>query len=207
MVDTGNNNNEASGGIWQNSLNNPRFPAKCGIDVAILHDLSNSVEAPDLTAMKAASTSFVNALVGTPSQVGTFTFATSAPASGAGNATLGAHVGLHCGRGHDGQRPDQRHDPPRRRGGGTNWDRGINQVAQSASTFDVLVVITDGNPTFYGDPVQGPGSRTRFRELENGIFSANAVKAEGTEVLAVGVGAGVTSPASVSTCARSLVPH
>ena len=80
--------------------------------------------------------------------------------------------------------------------GGTNWDRGINQVAQSASAFDVLVVITDGNPTFYGDPVQGPGSRTRFREVENGIFSANAVKAEGTKVLAVGVGAGVTSPAS-----------
>ena len=60
---------------------NPKFPAKCGIDVAILHDLSNSVEAPDLTAMKAASTSFVDALVGTPSQVGTFTFASLAPAS------------------------------------------------------------------------------------------------------------------------------
>ena len=77
--------------------------------------------------------------------------------------------------------------------GGTNWDRGIYQVAQSTSTFDVAVVITDGNPTFYGAG-EGPGNRTRFREVENGIFSANAVKAEDTKVIAFGVGDGIASP-------------
>lgn len=82
MVATGPTNSEASGGIWQNSRNNPTFPAKCGIDVAILHDLSNSVTATDLTNMKAASDGFVDALTGTPSQVSTFTFGTSAPAAG-----------------------------------------------------------------------------------------------------------------------------
>ena len=66
-------------------------------------------------------------------------------------------------------------------------------MAQSTSTFDVAVVITDGNPTFYGAG-EGPGSRTRFREVENGIFSANAIKAEDTKVIAFGVGAGVANP-------------
>ena len=33
---------------------------------------------------------------------------------------------------------------------------------------------------------EGPGSRTRFREVENGIFSANAVKAEDTKLIAFG---------------------
>ena len=38
--------------------------------------------------------------------------------------------------------------------------------------------------------------QTRFRETENGIFSANAVKAEGSRIIAMGVGAGVSSAAS-----------
>ena len=77
-------------------------------------------------------------------------------------------------------------------GGTTNWDRGLFQVQQSASQFDIAVVITDGNPTVYGN-AEGPGNYTRFREVENGIFSANAVKAEGTRMLAFGVGAGIAA--------------
>ena len=77
-------------------------------------------------------------------------------------------------------------------GGTTNWDRGIFQVQQSASQFDIAVMITDGNPTVYGN-AEGPGNYTRFREVENGIFSANAVKAEGTRMLAFGVGAGIAA--------------
>ena len=76
-------------------------------------------------------------------------------------------------------------------GGTTNWDRGIFQVQQSTSQFDIAVVITDGNPTVYGN-AEGPGNYTRFREVENGIFSANAVKAESTRMLAFGVGAGIS---------------
>ena len=77
-------------------------------------------------------------------------------------------------------------------GGTTNWDRGLFQVQQSASQFDIAVIITDGNPTVYGN-AEGPGNYTRFREVENGIFSANAVKAEGTRMLAFGVGAGISA--------------
>ena len=54
------------------------------------------------------------------------------------------------------------------------------------------MIITDGNPTVYGN-AEGPGNYTRFREVENGIFSANAIKAEGTRMLAIGVGAGISA--------------
>ena len=57
-------------------------------------------------------------------------------------------------------------------------------MQQSTAQFDIAVVITDGNPTVYGN-AEGPGNYTRFREVENGIFSANAVKAEDTRMLAV----------------------
>jgi fimbrial isopeptide formation D2 family protein len=194
MIGTGNNNNEASSGIWQSSLNNPTFPAKCGINVALVLDLSGSVGG-DLPNLKTAANTFVTSLVGTPSAVGVFTFATSAPAAGAPNTTLPLTPvstaasattvtskinGLVLGTGQE---------------AGTNWDRGIFQVAQSPTVFDVAVVITDGNPTFYAAG-EGPGSRTRFREVENGIFSANAVKAENTKLIAFGVGSGIGSAGS-----------
>ena len=76
-------------------------------------------------------------------------------------------------------------------GGGTNWDRGLATAAAAAAIYDIAVVITDGNPTRYSSPPQGPGSFNRLREVENGIFSANALKAQGTRLIAFGVGAGV----------------
>src|SRR6185436_15079033 len=80
-------------------------------------------------------------------------------------------------------------------GGATNWDSGLFQIAASPTTFDVVLMLTDGNPTVYGPNAEGPTANTRFREVTNGVFSANALKALGTRVVAVGVGAGVTGAA------------
>ncbi len=129
--------------------------------------------------------------MGTPSQLALFTFASTAPANSTNNQNrpvtpVSTQTGADTVNGWiDGLTA----------GGGTNWDRGIFQVAQSGSGFDIAVVITDGNPTFYGNQ-EGPGSYTRFREVENGIFSANAVKIKATRMIAVGVGDGVSGPAA-----------
>ncbi|MCB0921292.1 MAG: VWA domain-containing protein [Actinobacteria bacterium] len=197
MIGTGDDNRQASGGIWQTSLNNPAFPPKCGIKVALVLDVSGSVGS-SLNNLKTAAKTFVNSLVGTPSQVGLFTFATNAPANNTNNQNrpltpvstqAGADtVNTWIGTGNNGS-PGA---TGLTSGGATNWDRGMYQVAQSASAYDVAVVITDGNPTVYGSPDQGPGNFTRFREVENGIFSANAIKAENTRVIAFGVGDGVS---------------
>lgn len=193
MISTNNNSFQASSGIWQNSLNNPPLTQKCGIDVGLVLDLSNSVTAPDLLQLKEAASGFVDALTGTPSKVGTFTFATNGPAA-SGHTLLPVSVSSAAGATAVKDQIDN-YTLPGGNAGGTNWDRGFYQVAQADTKFDVVVIITDGNPTFYGNG-EGPGSKTRFREVENGIFSTNAIKARGTRVIAFGVGQGVANPAA-----------
>ena len=186
MQSSGNTNRQASGGIWQSSRTNPVLPAQCGLDVALVLDVSGSVGA-DLPNLKAAAKTFTNSLIGTPSQLALFTFSSNAPANTTNNknrpltpvSTLGGANQVNTWI--DGLTS----------GGGTNWDRGFFQVAQETAHFDVAVVITDGNPTYYGNQ-EGPGNFTRFHEVEDGIFSANSIKAENTRVIAVGVGSGVS---------------
>ena len=211
MNATGNETRDASGGIWQTSRNNPVFPASCGLNVALVLDVSGSVDA-DLNNLKTAAKTFTNSLVGTPSQVALFTFSTNAPANNTNNQNrplipvstqAGAdQVNAWIGTGNN-------NSPGRTgltSGGSTNWDRGFAQVAESAAKFDVAVVITDGNPTVYANPAQGPGNFTRFREMENGVFSANAIKKEGTRVIAFGVGSGVSgNPANLQAISGTTV--
>ncbi|WP_394551101.1 hypothetical protein ACDF64_10640 [Agromyces sp. MMS24-JH15] len=188
MVSTGNTNRQASGGVWQTSRDNPTLPPQCGLDVALIMDMSGSVQT-SIDQARAAGVTLVDSLVGTPSRVGLFTFGATAPAPGANNqnrpispvSTAGDAAvvngwinGLTAA-------------------GSTNWDRGLYQVAVSSAEYDVAIILTDGNPTVYGTET-APGNFTRIREVENAIFSANAVKAEGTRVVALGVGTGVSAP-------------
>ncbi|MFF2453200.1 VWA domain-containing protein [Isoptericola sp. NPDC058082] len=180
----------ASGGVWQSSRSNPPAPEQCGIDVALVTDVSGSV-AGQITSLKAAATQFVGALTGTPSTMGLYTFANTAPANTSNNANvprtpvssatnaaaLTASINGYTA------------------GGATNWDEGLYQVVPEAAQYDMVIVLTDGNPTLWGNG-QGNGSNTRFRETERGIFSANALKAAGTRVVAFGVGDGLTAEGS-----------
>lgn len=187
MIATGNGNASASGGVWQQSRTNPTLPQTCGLDVALVMDISGSV-GDSITQLKGAGDTLIDSLVGTDSRVALFSFSNTSPGSGATqNYPSLASVSTAT-----------QADAIKTRyatwtsGGGTNWDRALAVTAQSPAAYDVVVVITDGNPTYYNNPVQGPGDFTRVREVENGIFSANAVKAEGTRVIALGVGSGVT---------------
>ena len=183
MYATGNSTNNASGGIWQQSRSNPVFTDKCGIRVAMIVDLSGSVS-PYITQLRTAAKGFVDALTGTPSSMALFTFGSGAPASG------GANLGVTGIATPAGATTVKNRIDTYTASGGTNWDRGIYQAAASAAQFDVAIVLTDGNPTLYAGG-EGPGDRTRFREVENGIFSANALKAKNTKIIAFGVGDGV----------------
>ena len=73
---------DASGGVWQESRTNPTLDSACGLDVALLLDLSGSVT-DSLPQLKQAADTFVDALVGTPSEVALFSFSTGSPANGA----------------------------------------------------------------------------------------------------------------------------
>ena len=132
--------------------------------------------------MKSAANGFVDALTGTPSRIAVYRFATGAStvlgptpvAETSGADVVKAAINSLSAT------------------GGTNWDAGLFQIAAAPTTFDSVLMLTDGNPTYYGPNASGPGNFTRFREVEAGIFSANAVKSFGTKVVAVGVGQGVS---------------
>lgn len=192
MIGSGNSNRVASGGTWQQSRTNPEPVQQCGLDVALVLDLSGSVTQSQLVSLKAAADTFADSLVGTPSQMALFSFSTVSPAVGAtqnypGLTSVSTQAGADAFKARYASWTAS---------GGTNWDRGLAAPAQALPTYDIAVVITDGDPTFYSQPAEGPGNFNRLREVENGIFSANALKAEGTRVLAVGVGAGVSDPAT-----------
>ncbi|WP_088979404.1 VWA domain-containing protein [Micromonospora coxensis] len=186
VASSGNTNRTARGPIWADALDNPPLPGDCGLNIALLIDVSGSIS-PFLTDVKNAANGFVDALTGTPSQIAVYSFSSNAAtvlnptpvsdASGAGTVKSAIN-GLTAG-------------------GTTNWDAGLFQIAAAPTPYDAVIMLTDGNPTVYGPPpAQGPGNFTRFVEVENGVFSANTVKALGTRIIAVGVGAGISGSAN-----------
>ncbi|HOQ53005.1 MAG TPA: hypothetical protein PLF56_05265, partial [Micropruina sp.] len=190
MLRSGNTTRDASGGIWQVSKVNPTLPRSCGLDVALVLDLSGSVT--DVPALRGAADTLVNALQGTPSRMSLFSFSRVSPAI---NATQNYPALTSVSTAAQAADFKSRY-AGWTAGGGTNWDRGLAVVANAADTPDLTVIITDGSPTFYNDPQEGPGTFTRFRETENGIFSANALRSQGTRVIALGVGSGVSDTAT-----------
>ncbi|MFF2453118.1 hypothetical protein [Isoptericola sp. NPDC058082] len=176
-----------SEGIWQQSRTNPPLATQCGADIAFVLDLSSSL-GDQVTNLKAATDSVADALVGTPSRLAVFSFDRFSPSSGS-----------------DGNRPDlvsvatqQGADAFKAQyadwttGSGTNWDQGLRVVADAAPAYEIVVMITDGNPTRFGATGSGgTGGTTHLRDVENGIYSANAVKAEGSRLLVLGVGSGI----------------
>ncbi|WP_435134731.1 vWA domain-containing protein [Actinacidiphila sp. bgisy144] len=174
-----------SGGIWQSSRDNPPLPQSCGLDVAVVLDLSASVGS-QLPALKAATDAFTDALTGTPSRLALFSFDQASPAT----SVDANHPELRSVSTPAGAAAFKSLYADWTLGKGTNWDRALHAVAQAPEHYDATVVLTDGNPTRFGS-LHGDGANTHFIDVENGIFSANSVKAQDTRVIALGVGSGV----------------
>lgn len=162
---------------------NPPLPERCDARVTLLYDLSGSIAPHEAAAMRAASLAFVDALAGTLASIAIASFATSAPAAGNTNLpptplrTPGGVAAVHAAVAAL-RAAAEPHDA-------TNWDAAFRSVD---ATSDAVVMFTDGNPTTHGlGPGDGPVV-TGFEEIEAGVRSANARKAAGTRVIAVGVG-------------------
>ncbi|MFJ6541672.1 hypothetical protein ACIQMP_13595 [Streptomyces sp. NPDC091385] len=175
----------ASTGIWQQSRVNPPPPRGCGLDVALVLDLSASVGSA-LPQLKEAADEFTDALAGTPSRLSLFSFDRESPSTGTEN-----HPEPHSVSTEEGADSFKRLYADWGLGSGTNWDQALYATAKAAPRYDLAVVLTDGNPTRFSKPIEGDGSRTHFADVEGGVFAANALKAKGTRVISVGVGRGV----------------
>jgi von Willebrand factor type A domain len=183
----------ARSGTWAESLGDPALPAACGLRIALLIDLSSSITSKLLPTYKAAARAFVESLKGTPSSIALYTFGTTSPApstSGSNNANLTPPVSTATQAGVDTlvSKINGLTVPP---SSGTNWDTGLWRIVQDnpAYHYQSAFVLTDGDPTFYGPTGNGGrGNMTRFAEIENAVFSANALKNQGTKVISVGIG-------------------
>ena len=188
----------ASAGMVGLSRANQPLPSQCGLNVALVADLSSSMTATSVQSLKSAMDAFVNALQGTPSQVALFTFGTDSPANGyPANTGLQSVATTADANKVKAQYQAWNNSTPTNY---TNWDRGlaavagINATPGTAGHIDLVVMITDGNPTVYGPSpaITGGTGYTRFRELQAAQASANLLKSQGSRVVAVGVGSGAS---------------
>lgn len=171
---------------------NPPMPAQCELDLVMSLDLSNSVDDAQLQQMRDGVAELAESLSEYPVRLSLHNFASNAPATSAGsNAPLpitaldNAGVQAVTSWVNGIQRPSSQQ-------GGTNWDRAFAAVGSSSDTYDALLFVTDGNPTQYGSPAQGPGNSTNTATINAAVTSANAVKAQGTRVVGVGLTDNIT---------------
>lgn len=175
-------------GVWNQSRANPVFPASCTLDIALIADTSGSLGATGMAEMKTLMSSFVDSFRGTPTRMGLFSFSNVSPGSAATNnpallpvttaTQSAAFKAQYAGWAS---------------GGGTNWDAGFATAASADPHYDVAILLTDGNPTVMrNNPGVGSSAYNSLQDIDAGIFSANQLKAEGTRVIAVGVGPGLT---------------
>jgi hypothetical protein len=177
-------------GISMISRNNPPLPMKCGLNVAILVDVSSSIDdAGGMPAIRSALNTMIDSLVGTPSAVSLYSYGLLSPGTNA--------------------QPDVPSLQPVRtqaqatvlknryaswaRSGTTNWDSAFMRAARSGNNYDLVVNLTDGMPTVHGTSPGGNDSDGwgNLIALESAVFSSNLVKATGAHVMTIAVGNGV----------------
>lgn len=178
-----------SGNSFAVSKDNNRFDPTCepGVRIAIVLDLSLSMNGGGLAGAKAAAKKFIGSLVDTGAEAALFTFSTNAPADD-DNDDGRNWPAMVVTSGNLDTFEDRIDDYDTH--GYTNWDRGLWQVADESGAYDLAVVLTDGNPTVYGNA--GTSTWTNLQKMQEAVYSANAIKGEDTQVFAFGVGDGVS---------------
>ncbi len=168
-----------------NRRDNNSFPDVCGLKVALVFDRSGSIDDDtEYVQMKAAGKLFVDALTGTPSQIGIYSFSESATQNLAFTSVASAGPGT----GQDAQDVKNAIDALPPTSGGTNWDAAFRAVQGDGA--DVIILLTDGNPTVNSVPATGTATTVDVVDIENGVASANLAKLASAQpkVIAVGIG-------------------
>ena len=159
----------------------PLPAAQCGIKIAMILDVSGSIgRAPSsATIYKDAANSFITTLAGTPTTLTRIVkFSDSATVVNPGNFPINLQS-------NSADATTEINNVYSSVGGGTNWDAALKAMAGSGA--DVVVMVTDGNPTTWDGSPNGGGGDIFLTDLAAGIASANSLKSEST-IIAVGVG-------------------
>jgi uncharacterized repeat protein (TIGR01451 family) len=172
---------------------NDDLPPLCGINVMLVLDKSGSIGSSGQTeTVKNATRAFLNALAGTGAKVSIVDFSSTAaqpvPYTTVTTATIASTFNPYLATGY---KPN----------GYTNWQAAFEKVHASNTqgpNADLVVFITDGDPTAYTDE---RGTHTGLTEgavaaMRPAAQAADLVKAQGSHVFALGVGAAVTTEGS-----------
>ena len=154
---------------------NPALPTEaCGLDIALVLDVSGSINATELSQMKNAFIAFVDALSGTPTQFSVTQFGTTARILQPFTSDYAAvKTAINSAGGGD----------------WTNWEDGLNKAW---STYDprpdkpnLMIFSSDGNPNRIGES----GSQaSESQALAAAVAVANTIKTAGTRILGLGIG-------------------
>jgi uncharacterized repeat protein (TIGR01451 family) len=187
---------------------NPDLQPACGTKVILVLDESGSIQstAGAETAVRSAANAFANGLADTGSQLAVIEFGTSAKrvfdyttvTSGAGGTLATTFQPYFNGTASS---PADVYDSPSQTGQFTNWQDALEEVnlLNTASGVAPLVVfVTDGDPTATGTSAPFATNVASATALTPAIVQANAVKAQGSHILAVGVGAALNNATSLS---------
>ncbi len=166
---------------------NPALPEKCGgLSMALVFDVSGSIGDEGLAQSKEAGKAVVEALEDTQTDIGIYSFASTAPAEGLTNLDKTPSSEQQKLKDHI----DTLAIP--KTGRDTNWEKGLSQV--KGQGYSVVYLITDGEPTKHGDAKGG-----KKDSVQAAVKAANELKAEGTRVVPLAVGKAVEPGTDAST--------
>lgn len=158
---------------------NPTWPSRCPQRIVVVLDLSTSI-GPNLPAVKKSASDLVDALRGAPNQVGVVTFGSEAtvaiPMLNAGDDVQRQRLKDEVGD--VGLLPGD--------GGGTNWEVALTTAASLKP--DVVLFLTDGEPTAHGDPFSAAGVVQDSDDLAAAVRVADSMRRGGTRIVGVGMG-------------------
>ncbi|MCX6388319.1 MAG: VWA domain-containing protein [Solirubrobacterales bacterium] len=178
-----------------NALDNPPLPTSCGhgLRVLLLLDTSGSTSGHN-NAYKTAANTFINTLSDTPTNLKISSFATNSSPDNTTQYDLNTVTGQN-----DAKTRVSNIYPNNTSGSGyTNWDAALNDAA--AANVDVIVFVTDGNPTVRQGKSPS-GANGTIDDITYGVASANTAKSptgipgdSGSQtILGVGVGTGMST--------------
>ena len=190
---------------------NPDLAPACGINVILVLDESGSIQNTGgaEAAVRNAATAFVNALADTGSAVAIVEFGSEAKmvfdytsvTSGAGGTIDTLFDPYINATGISGDE----YDAPSQLGPWTNWDDALDEVEAinaDSGVAPLVVFVTDGDPTAFNLDYSGESGGVATNQASNpqslwrAMEEANAVKAQGSHLLVVGVGNGLNNAAS-----------
>lgn len=183
-------------GAVANSVINPLIDPKCEVAplrIALVLDQSASIQSGQWTTFKNALVSGSDSVLGLLRDAGAYVsilgFGTN----------VSSPNGWHYGSTGPALLPSNYASliPTSRPGGGsnsTNWDAALSTIqnVNASHDYDMVLFITDGAPNVILNGSQVSSYDVTLRSLEAPIYAANAIKANGTRVVAVGVGNGAS---------------